>query len=80
MTEQRPSETVYDARALAPDAQAVEALARLQLEARRCGQRTRVCGASSELQELLAFCGLSFVLGPVANVAGRSEVDRERDV
>ena len=63
MTEQRPSETVYDAGALPPDARAVEALARLQLDARRRGRSARVHGASSELQELLAFCGLSFVLG-----------------
>ena len=63
MTEQRPSETVYDAGALPPDACAVDALARLQLEARRRGATVCVRGASSELQELLAFCGLSFVLG-----------------
>jgi hypothetical protein len=63
MTEQRPSDIVYDAGALPPDAHGVEALARLQLEARRRGETARVCGASGELRELLAFCGLSFVLG-----------------
>jgi hypothetical protein len=63
MTEQRPSENVYDAGALPPDARGVEALARLQLDARRRGETACVRGASSELQELLAFCGLSFVLG-----------------
>ncbi len=63
MTEQRPSEIVYDAGALAPDARAVEALARRRLAARRQGRKLRVRGVSSELAELLAFCGLSFVLG-----------------
>ena len=63
MAEQQPSENVYDAGGLPPDASAVDALARLQLEARRRGGQARVRGASSELQELLAFCGLSFVLG-----------------
>jgi hypothetical protein len=63
MSEHIPSETVYDAGALAADAHAVEALARLQLDARRRGCTARVQGASSELTELLAFCGLSFVLG-----------------
>jgi hypothetical protein len=76
MTEQRPSETVYDAGPLAPDAHAVEALARVQLEARRRGQAARVCGASSELQELLAFCGLSFVLG--VEVCGQPEEREDR--
>jgi hypothetical protein len=76
MTEQRPSETVYDAGALAPDAYAVEALARLQLDARRRGETARVCGASSELQELLAFCGLSFVLG--VEVGGKPEKREDR--
>jgi hypothetical protein len=74
MTEQRPSENVYDAGDLPPDARAVEALARLQLDARRRGRRTCVRGASSELQELLAFCGLSFVLGVES---GRQPEERE---
>jgi hypothetical protein len=63
MAEHRPSDDVYDAGSLPPDARAVDALARLQLDARRRGERACVRGASSELQELLAFCGLSFVLG-----------------
>jgi hypothetical protein len=74
MAEQRPSENVYDAGALPPDAHAVDALARLQLDARRRGEQACVRGASSELKELLAFCGLSFVLG----VEEASGVERER--
>jgi hypothetical protein len=76
MTEQRPSDIVYDAGALAPDAGGVEALARLQLEARRRGRTAHVRGASSELQELLAFCGLSFVLG--VEVGGKPEKREDR--
>jgi ABC-type transporter Mla MlaB component len=45
-----------------PDAVSVDALARVQLEARRCGCQARVRGASSELLELLAFMGLRDVL------------------
>ena len=67
MTEHTPSEIVYDAGGLPPDARAVDALARLQLDgapARRATRRVR--GASSELQELLAFCGLVLGVGPGA--------------
>ncbi len=45
-----------------PDAVAVEALARLQLTARRLGRRIRLRGASAELLDLLAFVGLRGVL------------------
>ena len=44
------------------DAVAVDALARLALAARRHGARVRLCGASSELRELVALMGLSEVL------------------
>jgi ABC-type transporter Mla MlaB component len=44
------------------DLVAVEALARLQLIARRRGCQVRLVGASSELESLLALCGLSGVL------------------
>ncbi|HEY3614625.1 MAG TPA: hypothetical protein VGK92_13005 [Gaiellales bacterium] len=79
MTEQRPSENVYDAGDLPPDARAVETLARLQLDARRRGQRACVRGASSELQELLAFCGLSFVLGVEAGLGADPAVAASDD-
>lgn len=45
-----------------PDAVAVEALARLQLTARRLGRRIRLRGASPQLLDLLAFVGLRGVL------------------
>ena len=54
---------VCDVRALVePDAVTIDALARLQLTARRAGHEVRLRHASSELQELLAFIGLNDVL------------------
>jgi hypothetical protein len=41
-----------------PDVSTIDVLARLQLAARRLGYRIRLCNASRELQELLAFMGL----------------------
>jgi anti-anti-sigma regulatory factor len=70
----RPSTIVCDVRALPPDAAAVEALARLQLAARRIGLEVRLCRASSELRDLLVFCGLDNVLR--VEVGGQAE-DRE---
>jgi ABC-type transporter Mla MlaB component len=48
----------------APDAGTIEALARLQLRARRLGRTIRLRNASRELQELLAFAGLAEVVPP----------------
>ena len=45
-----------------PDAVSVDALARLQLAARRRGCHARLRGASNELLDLLAFMGLRDVL------------------
>jgi ABC-type transporter Mla MlaB component len=45
-----------------PDAVSVDALARLQLAARRRGCQARLRGASNELLDLLAFMGLRDVL------------------
>jgi ABC-type transporter Mla MlaB component len=45
-----------------PDAVTVDALARLQLAARRHRCQVRLLGASSELLELVAFMGLRDVL------------------
>jgi ABC-type transporter Mla MlaB component len=45
-----------------PDAVTVDALARLQLAARRCTCQVRLCHASAELLELVAFMGLRDVL------------------
>jgi hypothetical protein len=48
--------------AMTPDAVTVEALARLQLIARRLGRRVRFTGATPELQRLLCLSGLDEVL------------------
>jgi ABC-type transporter Mla MlaB component len=48
-----------------PDLGTVDALARLQLTARRLGRRIRLRGACGELQDLLALSGLGDVV-PVA--------------
>ncbi len=45
-----------------PDVVTIEALARLQLAARRLGRRIRLSGAGDQLRELLAVTGLCDVL------------------
>ena len=55
---------VCDVRGLPANAAAVDALARLQLTARRLGSSIRLRHASRELDELLAFAGLADVLAP----------------
>jgi ABC-type transporter Mla MlaB component len=52
----------WDVKDLAADAATVDALARLQLGARRRGGQIELCGASAELRELIAFMGLCEVL------------------
>jgi hypothetical protein len=76
MAAPRPSTLVCDVGALPPDAAAVDALARLQLAARRIGLEIRLCCASSELCDLLAFCGLEDVLR--VEVGGQSEEREDR--
>jgi ABC-type transporter Mla MlaB component len=51
-----------DVAGVEPDAVTVDALARLQLAARRHGYRVRLRHASAELLELVAFMGLRDVL------------------
>jgi ABC-type transporter Mla MlaB component len=51
-----------DVRDADPDAATVDALARLQLAARRQGCEVRLRRASDELRELLGFMGLAEVL------------------
>jgi ABC-type transporter Mla MlaB component len=51
-----------DVSGLEPDAVTIDALARLQLAARRHGCQVRLRRASAELRELLAFMGLADVL------------------
>ena len=58
-----PNTIDLDVSALAADVLTVDALARLQLSSRRRGRRLRLREASGELQDLIAFVGLSEVLG-----------------
>jgi ABC-type transporter Mla MlaB component len=53
---------VCDVRGVEPDAVTVDALARLQLAAQRNRCQVRLCHASDELLELVAFMGLSEIL------------------
>jgi ABC-type transporter Mla MlaB component len=58
----RPVTAFCDVRGVHPDAVTVDALARLQLAARRHGCQVRLRNASDELRELVAFMGLEDVL------------------
>ena len=55
-------EALCDVRGVEPDAVTVDALARLQLAARRRGCRVRLRHASPALLDLVAFMGLTDVL------------------
>jgi ABC-type transporter Mla MlaB component len=58
----RADVALCDVRTVQPDAVTVDALARLQLGARRHGCQVRLRNASRELVELVAFMGLRDVL------------------
>jgi len=58
----RPGVALCDVYTVDPDAVTVDALARLQLAAKRRGYEVRLRNASSELRELVAFMGLENVL------------------
>jgi hypothetical protein len=76
MAEPRRSPIVCDVRALAPDALTIDALARLELAARRFGHELALHGVSSELDELLELFGLRGVLR--VEVGGQPEEREER--
>lgn len=63
-TPERSATTVVfcDVQGVTADAVTVDALARLQLAARRCQCQVRLRGASRELRELVLFMGLADVL------------------
>ncbi|HEV7806181.1 MAG TPA: hypothetical protein VGO80_10195 [Solirubrobacteraceae bacterium] len=67
---------VCDVRSLAADARTVDALARLQLAARRLGCRIRLHRASPELDALLSFLGLAEVIG---SAGGRRRQAEQRE-
>ena len=74
-----------DVGSVTPTATAIDALARLQLNARRLGLELRLRHASSELQELIAFAGLDEVLrveprGKPEEREERRRVEEERQL
>ncbi|MGP3984902.1 STAS domain-containing protein [Streptomyces sp. KR80] len=66
-----------DVGSLAADLAALEALARMQLTARRLGRRIRLCHADTALRNLLAWAGLDDLLPPATDLGlepgGQSE-------
>ena len=70
------STIVCDVRTVSPDAAAVDALARLQLNAQRLGLELRLRHASSALRELIEFAGLDQVLR--VETGGQAEEREER--
>jgi ABC-type transporter Mla MlaB component len=62
LAESPPGAVHCDVHGVEPDAVTVDALARLQLAARRHGCQVRLRGASDELLDLVAFMGLGDVL------------------
>ena len=63
-----------------PDAATVDAMARLQLAARRRGREVSLLHASPSLQDLLGLCGLDEVIPPCEGLVvevGRESEDRE---
>ena len=71
-----PTTIVLDVSAFSPDVATVDALARLQLAARRVGRGLQLRNASRELVELIIFCGLSEVLR--VEPGGQPEQGEER--
>jgi ABC-type transporter Mla MlaB component len=65
---------LVDVRDVEPDAVTVEALARLQLGARRHGCQVRLSGASPQLCQLIAFLGLTDVM-PLERASGAGDED-----
>ncbi len=69
---------VCDVGALPADLLTVDALARLELTARRLGREIRVASASPELLGLLGLVGLAGVVGVVGRVTRRPASPRDR--
>jgi hypothetical protein len=71
-----PRTIICDVGAVAPDVHTIDALARLQLAARRLGMEVLLRHASRELQELVDFAGLRDVLR--VEMQGQAEQGEER--
>jgi hypothetical protein len=70
---------VCDVGSLPANARTIEALARLQLTARRRGRRIRLQRASRELEQLVEFVGLADVVAVRPALGGRSRHAEERE-
>jgi hypothetical protein len=70
---------VCDVGALPANARTIEALARLQLTARRLGRRIRLQRASHQLEQLLAFVGLADVVAVGPGLRRRSRHAEQRE-
>ena len=66
---------ICEVRDVEPDAVTVDALARLQLGARRLGCQVRLRHASEELRDLVSFMGLADVLVETADSARNGRPD-----
>jgi hypothetical protein len=76
MTEPDPRAIVCDVGAVAPDLDAIDALARLQLNARRLGLDLRLRHASNDLKALIELAGLDEVLCVEASWEPEEREDR----
>ena len=72
LRESRAPLALCDVATVEPDAVTVEALARLQLAARRLGRSVRLRNASPELLDLVALMGLEDVLPESGSAPGRN--------
>jgi len=68
---------VCDVELVRPNADAIDALARLQLTARRLGCRLRLRNASIGLRELLVLAGLAGIVRPCAGLSIESRRQAE---
>jgi ABC-type transporter Mla MlaB component len=81
----RPEVAVCDVEGVEPDAVTVDALARLQLAARRSGYEVTVTAAPDDVLELIELAGLCEVLGvePLRQAEQREErlgIEEEREL
>jgi hypothetical protein len=80
-----PTAFVVDVSALAPDLGTIDALARLELAARRRGRSVRLDGTNEDLRQLVGFAGLGRVLrvepgGEPEEREERLRVEEEREL
>jgi len=77
-SQERPAIAVCECTGVPADARTVDALARLQLAARRFDARVVLRGASSELAELVELLGLDDVLVAESGTTPRAEPEGRR--